>query len=182
MAYIGANPTAVPLTGADIEDGTIGVADLSSTLDFSSKTITLPSGVGGKVLQVVQNTTTSDISTNSTSYVASGFTQAITPSSTSNKILIQLNGGSMDYDVAGLKVSCALYYDVGGGGYSTTGSFTITKLASAFGIPNSQTYLLSPNTTSVVTVQPYLKSSTSNNAYINRNSAMLTLTLTEIAG
>ena len=31
MAYIGATPTAVPLTGADIEDGTIQIADLSAT-------------------------------------------------------------------------------------------------------------------------------------------------------
>lgn len=136
----------------------------------------------GKVLQVVQNTTTADLSNNTTSYVASGFTQAITPSSTSNKILIQLSGGYIDYDSAALKVSCALYYDVNGGGYSATGSFTETKVSNTFGIPNSQTFLLSPNTTSVVTVQPYIKSNTSNNAYINRASAMLTLTLTEIAG
>ena len=31
MSYIGSKPTAVPLTGADIEDGTIQIADLSAT-------------------------------------------------------------------------------------------------------------------------------------------------------
>ena len=155
------------------------------TIGKSGDTVNLAAGATagfGKILQVVQNTTTSNISTNSTSYVASGFTQSITPSSTSNKILIQLSGGAIDYDVSALKVFCALYYDINGGGYSATGSFTVTKISSTFGVPNSQTFLLSPNTTSVVTVQPYLKSSTTNNAYINRDSAMLTLTLTEIAG
>ena len=31
MAYIGKVPTAVPLTSADIQDGTIALADLSAT-------------------------------------------------------------------------------------------------------------------------------------------------------
>ena len=135
----------------------------------------------GKVLQVVQSTTTTSV-THSTTFADTGLSATITPSSTSSKILIQLSGGAIDYDVSPLKVFCALYYDVNGGGYSATGSFTVTKISSTFGVPNSQTFLLSPSTTSVVTVQPYLKSSTSNNAYINRDSAMLTLTLTEIAG
>jgi len=168
-------------------DNTVSLAKLTATGTKDATTFlrgdnTFAEAGGGKVLQVVQNTTTSNISTNSTSYVASGFTQSITPSSTSNKILIQLSGGALDYDVSALKVFCALYYDINGGGYSATGSFTVTKISSTFGVPNSQTFLLSPNTTSVVTVQPYLKSSTTNNAYINRDSAMLTLTLTEIAG
>ena len=43
MAYIGKNPTAVPLTSSDITDGIITTAKLAA-------------GVGGKVLQVVQGT------------------------------------------------------------------------------------------------------------------------------
>jgi hypothetical protein len=31
MSYIGSKPTAVPLTGADIEDGTVQIADLAAT-------------------------------------------------------------------------------------------------------------------------------------------------------
>ena len=157
------------------------------TLGTSGETIAAGSGVTigsglGKVLQVVQATTTSDLSNNTTSYVASGFTAALTPSATSSKILIQLSGGSMDYAAAALDVYCALYTDTGGGGYAATTSFTRTRVDSAFGMPNCQTLLLSPSTTSAVTVQPYIKSSSSNAAYINRNSVLLTLTLTEIAG
>ena len=51
----------------------------------------LPSGVGGKVLQVVTANTNSAVANESTSYVDTGLTASITPSSTSNKILILIN-------------------------------------------------------------------------------------------
>jgi len=54
----------------------------------------LPTGLGGKVLQVVQDTLTSAFETTSTSYVDTGLTASITPSSTSNKILILLDMGT----------------------------------------------------------------------------------------
>jgi hypothetical protein len=43
---------------------------------------------GGKVLQVVQGTTTTTTSTTSTSYVTTGLSASITPSSNTSKILI----------------------------------------------------------------------------------------------
>jgi hypothetical protein len=42
MGYIGQTPTAVPLSSADIAPGTIEASDLNSTLNLSSKTVTLP--------------------------------------------------------------------------------------------------------------------------------------------
>ena len=42
MGYTGQTPTAVPLTSADIAPGTIEASDLNSTLNLSSKTVTLP--------------------------------------------------------------------------------------------------------------------------------------------
>jgi hypothetical protein len=38
MPFIGNKPTAVPLTGDDIQDGTIGIADLSATGTKNSTT------------------------------------------------------------------------------------------------------------------------------------------------
>jgi len=62
-------------TGVDkIVDGTITSSDLAS-------------GVGGKVLQVVQSQIATTQSTTSTSYVTSNLSASITPSSTSSKIL-----------------------------------------------------------------------------------------------
>ena len=48
----------------------------------------LPAGVGGKVLQVVENTTTTGVSASVAGYTDTGLSASITPSSTSNKILV----------------------------------------------------------------------------------------------
>ena len=96
MAFIGAKPTNVPLTASDITDGSISVAKLTSALDLSSNTVTLPSGVGGKVLQVVQTTKTDRFTTSSSSLVdITGFSVNITPSSSSNKILVMFTLGAL---------------------------------------------------------------------------------------
>ena len=54
---------------------------------------TLPDGSApsGSVVQVVQSTYTSQVSTTSTSFVTSGFSASITPSSASNRILILIS-------------------------------------------------------------------------------------------
>ena len=51
----------------------------------------LPAGVGGKVLQVVSATLSSQINTTSTADSNTGLNASITPSSTSSKILIQVS-------------------------------------------------------------------------------------------
>jgi hypothetical protein len=99
MPFIGNKPTAVPLTSADIADSIITSAkiadgaivgdDINSTFNLTGKTVTLPSGVGGKVLQVVQAVATTAFSTTSSSLTdITGMSATITPSSASNKILI----------------------------------------------------------------------------------------------
>ena len=92
MAFIGAKPTNVPLTASDITDGSISVAKLTSAFDLSSNTVTLPSGVGGKVLQVVSTTDNTEISntTGTTPYNYSQLNTTITPSATSSKIFVQI--------------------------------------------------------------------------------------------
>lgn len=71
-----------------VQDGVVTAADLSSTLDLTGKTVTLPAGTGGKVLQVVTTTKTNTDTSSSTGYVAVGLDATITPTSTSSKILI----------------------------------------------------------------------------------------------
>src|SRR6056300_758832 len=103
MAFIGAKPTNVPLTSADIQDGTVGLAYLSATGTKDATTFlrgdnTFTEAGGGKVLQVVN---VSD----STSYTQSGtgttdctnYNISITPSSTSSKVMIIM---SLDHYVA----------------------------------------------------------------------------------
>jgi hypothetical protein len=49
-----------------------------------------PAG-GGKVLQVLQNTTSTSVSNSTTTYAATGLSQAITCSNTSSKVLVLLS-------------------------------------------------------------------------------------------
>jgi hypothetical protein len=77
-----------------VQDGTVTAADLASTLDLTGKTVTLPAGVGGKVLQVLQTVKSNYQSTTSNggNWVdISGLSVSITPSSTSSKVLVFAN-------------------------------------------------------------------------------------------
>ena len=60
MPYLGKQPAQAALTTSDITDGIISTAKLASTLDLSSKTVTLPSGVGGSMVLLNTTTITSD--------------------------------------------------------------------------------------------------------------------------
>jgi hypothetical protein len=84
----------MPLTkiqSLGITDGTIVGADINSTFNLTGKTVTLPAGTGGKVLQVVQGTNTTATTTTSGSFVTTNITASITPSSTSSKIFVIAN-------------------------------------------------------------------------------------------
>ena len=116
MAYIGKVPTSVPLTSSDITDGIISVAKLSSTLDLSSNTVTLPSGVGGKVLQVVNQEEQTSYVSNSSSASDTGIGLSITPSATNSKILLTTN---FSLRTAGnTYCSFYVYRQINSGGYS----------------------------------------------------------------
>ena len=84
------------ISAGGLPDGIIQAADLAS-------------GVGGKILQVLQTVKTDVFSTTSNSYVlVTGLTQAITAASTSNKILINVTlygGVSSGNYVAGFKLA-----------------------------------------------------------------------------
>jgi len=94
MPFIGNKPTAVPLSGDDIQDGTIGLADLSATGTKDSTTFlrgdnTFAEAGGGKVLQVLQTVVTNRQSGSTSTFTdVSGLSVSITPSATSSKILV----------------------------------------------------------------------------------------------
>ena len=88
--------TVSGISAGGLPDGIIQSADLAT-------------GVGGKILQVLQTIKTDVFSTTSNSYVlVTGLTQAITAASTSNKILINVTlygGVSSGNYVAGFKLA-----------------------------------------------------------------------------
>ena len=61
------------------------------TLDASAGGMTLPAGVGGKVLQVVQGTKSTSTNSTSSTFASTGLTATITPTSASSKVLVMVS-------------------------------------------------------------------------------------------
>ena len=150
---------------ADLAGSGIPAADLASTLDLSSKTVTLPAGTGGKVLQVVSTSKTDVFSMSSSSWVdVTGLSASITPSSVSNKILciVTGNGGTNgSVSAAARLVRDSTPIQVG----DTASGFESVSSASLFsgsadgnnGEAIAISVLDSPSTTSAVTYKVQLK-------------------------
>ena len=136
-------------TGIDkVQDGTITSADLAS-------------GVGGKVLQVVQATGTTYEQTTSSSYINYSYSNvSITPSSTSSKILVLLEADVAPWENSAADAQQRVKIYRGGSAisrevisriyaYDSTGH----ELDTAVVI----NYLDSPSTTSSIEYQLYYK-------------------------
>jgi len=101
------------------DSGTVSASMLASTLDLSGKTVTLPSGTGGKVLQVVSVTdSTGTAVSTSTTYVDMGNLNAsITPTSSSSTIIVMALVNNIRLNGAG-QAAISLERQINGGGYS----------------------------------------------------------------
>ena len=132
-----------------------------STLEV--KGIQAPSGFklampAGHILQTVNAFfPTGDTATTSTSFVDTGCTKSITPSSSSNKILINVNGFFWN-QTAGTGGGLTLYRD-GSNIHPSSSYFARIYPISGGGIQHhtSFSYLDSPNTTSSVEYKVYIK-------------------------
>lgn len=165
------------ISAGGLPDASITADDLASTLDLTGKTVTLPAGVGGKILQVVQATSTSSFSTSSTSYVTTGFSASITPTSSSNKILVFVNGGGLDtWQSSDNTVYMALYRSGSSLGFTDVFGYSSRTIA-----PISFSYLDSPATTSSTTYTLYLKAGGAYTVYMNSRNETAAITLMEIA-
>jgi len=146
-----------------------------------SSVTSLPAGVGGKVLQVVNATKSTETFTNSSSY-ADYLTASITPSSSSNKILVVCTGNGLrkDNTNAGIKLRITrgstqlkimehnACYD-GSSGNNRVGGTAIS-------------YLDSPSTTSATTYKLQIASPQSANVGIGDNQeSTSTITLYEVS-
>ena len=78
------------ITSAKIGNGEVSADDLASTLNLTGKTVTLPSGVGGKVLQVVSAYNDTEYTYNLTgaTWTDTSISASITPTSSSSKVLV----------------------------------------------------------------------------------------------
>ena len=172
------------LSSGGLPDGSVTAADIESSLDLSGKTVTLPSGVGGKVLQVVQSTTTTSTTTTSGSYTDTALSASITPSSSSSKILVMVSTNCYANRVGSNTYGDWYHVLVRG---ST--ELLSTRSAVNFGTTSwndhmSSTpllYLDSPATASSTTYKTQIKTSNASITYPQSGTTSV-MTLMEIAG
>jgi len=142
----------------------------------------LPAGVGGKVLQVVSGTLNSSVNTNSSSLQDTGLTASITPTSSSNKILVTANivgAGVANGDGVRMKLfrgSTDLGFISSTGTYN--GSSNKVDLEHGWSV----SVLDTPSTTSSTTYKVQHCATTSGTVYISGGNAISSITLMEIAG
>ena len=201
--YIGKKPTPAPLTSSDIAADVINNTHIGDTaISGFDALATSPAdtdeflisdagvlkrldaslvGGGGKVLQVISATDSTQRTTTSTSFVTASNTLAanITPSATSSKVLILVN--STCYNSA----SGYTYYTIFRDSTNVASNSSVNELTAQYGIsgtnisPLSIKFLDSPNTTSQITYQAYMKVQNST-GYFNVNGNTGSIILMEI--
>ena len=83
---INGSGTITGISAGGLPDGSVTAADLASSLDLSGKTVTLPSGVGGKILQVKESYSSTDVTGITSATLLTSVN--ITPSSSTSKMII----------------------------------------------------------------------------------------------
>ena len=147
----------------------------------------LPAGVGGKVLQVVTATDETYRATTSTSFVTGSNTLSVTltPSSASNKVFITMSSAGLRTSGATGSVHYTIYRDSTNLGDATAGMslYYASESANDWGFPLAMSITDSPNTTSSITYQVYMKTTNaSNTARLQQYPVLGTITAYEIAG
>ena len=179
-AITGTIPTSVGGTGS-----TAATLPASLINNTSIGNVTaLPAGIStGKVLQVVTSTHSTQTSTTSDSYVSTNLDASITPSSSSNKVLVLVAQNGVYKDGSGNGVDIELRRAGSG----------IAKLADNAGGENNGTYSIgtggascfldSPSTSSSVSYETFFKRTGSDGAaYVQVFGCTSIITLMEIAG
>ena len=149
---------------------------------------TLPSAQlpTGSVLQVVNATNSTYITTSSGTFASTGVTATVTPKFTTSKVLVSINLNGLQSQTANQQIRLYLYKN--GSFLAYLDDFIGYGLAAATGLSSSYTYFDSPASTSSTTYAVYWANNGSGNAltlnnYVaGANRTMSSITLMEIAG
>jgi len=165
--------------------GTLTATAFSGNLAGSnitgSRSITTGVMPVGSVIQTVFSTLGSTASTSSSSFVTTGLTASITPTSSTSKIVIHV-GGSVDNGSVGTQGYLTLYRgstNIGGGSQSMVASFygSTSRIQSPAGFVVED----SPATTSSTAYTVYFSSQTATQTVYFNNGAIAYIVLQEIA-
>ena len=161
--------------GTEIDDEFAAIQTAIATKLDTSTFNTFKSG--GTVLQVVYGNAASDqTTTNSTSYVDSA-TASITPSSSSNKILVLCNQYSIISRNGANQGEMSFYIDRDGTNIYTPGLIKIQDTYVNFGMQmiNPAHYLDSPATTASITYTIKAHNNVSGGTFISKSESSITL-------
>ena len=163
------------------------------TLGASGKTLSIPSGCTitnsgtatgfGKVGQIVQANTTTEVSNTTTSYADTGLTASITPTSTSSKILVTVhqNGARSQSDQNNNCIYLKLLRDSTDISQIFVYALYTGSGIDLYGASLSTSFLDSPSTTSATTYKTQFKNFVSGgHVRLQDTAAMSTITLLEI--
>ena len=164
--------------GLKLTSDTSGIIQLQSggttKATVNSSGLTSP----GHILQVVQGTHSTNVTNSSNTYADTGLTASITPSSTSNKILVMVSHsqcnktGDNSQNALGIKLfrgSTEIYYPTSLSGYGNLAQGTIFEV--------SFNYLDTPSTTSATTYKTQFANEGNNGASVGVQSSSKTSTM-----
>jgi hypothetical protein len=160
----------------------IGSSGQVLTVSGGVPTWATPAGGGGKVLQVVQGTTTTSVSNNTTTLTDTGLTATITPSLSSSKVLVIMSQNGVFKQLADTAVIIKLFR---GATMISQPAVNATYNATAdrqdIGTV-SIAYLDTPATTSATTYKTQFSNSNggSNNTIVQHGDCMSSIILMEI--
>lgn len=149
------------VTGVSVGGLPDGIVDADMLASSSVTAAKLASGVGGKILQVLNQESTTGFATTSSTFVdVFDFELAITPSATSSKVLI-IASSNMECDGSANSSHATIRRDSTNLGHSTGGLTQMHEYyypgAQDQEMPCTMVYLDSPNTTSATTYKVQIR-------------------------
>lgn len=159
----------------------IGSTGQVLTVSGGVPTWATPTGGGGKILQVLQDTVVGEVATSSTSMQDTGLDVTITPSSSSSRILIMATLGSPGKNIGNANTSMAVEIARGGTRiyYGSDTALFEQESDYFYAPPSTFNYVDSPATTSATTYKVRFSSYVSGqNVYINKNGSGASDTIT----
>ena len=164
------------LTGT-IPQGNVANASLGAVTS-------LPAGVGGKVLQIVNAHTGTQATSNSATYTDTGLTATITPSSTSSKILVLID---QSVSKAGSTYANIRVYrdstEIGGVVAGRSIGYTASSANNYVGMGFTNSFLDTPSSTSALVYKTQFNNNNADGTIrVQVDSGQSYMTLMEIAG
>jgi len=154
------------------------VSTIQNTAGGAPTAADLGLNVTGSVLQVVSNFTKADINTSSSSFVSTGLSASITPTSTSSKVLVIVSVGS--FYVNANNALATVFRDTTNIGDSSAGLMQVYQNASY--APATCQVLDAPASTSSLTYTVHFRAANGISYISYPTYGHFTITLMEIAG